>query len=309
MSRLLAELGQAPERDPHLPRLESLRPGDAVARFELLREVGRGGFGVVFEARDRELGRRVAVKTIRRGARHGPACESLEREIEAARLRHPNIVTVLESGRCERGPYLVFEYLCGETLEERLRRGPLPVTDAIGVAVAVARALSHAHAQGVLHRDLKPANVFLPVGAEAKVIDFGLARVFGRGGPPGSGTSRYMSPEQRRRGPEDARTDLFALGLLIYEMVTGRALLRRDGARRPGAWPCGMARVPSALRRIVAALVERDPDRRPGSADEVLVRLPTMGLRLGAGTARRCRSLRAAGLGTKGGEDGNDDLG
>ncbi len=296
VSRLLAELGEAPERDPRLPRLETLRPGDVVGRFELLREAGRGGFGVVFEARDPELDRSVAVKTIRRGARLGPASESLAREIEAGRLRHPNIQTVLGSGRCERGPYVVFEYLSGETLGERLARGPLHARQAVGVAVAVARALAHAHAQGVLHRDIKPANVFLPSAGGAKVVDFGLASVPGSGGPRGSGTSRYMSPEQRRGDPEDARTDLFALGLVVQEMVTGIAPPGREGACRRRTPDSRAARIPVALDRIVADLVEHDPDLRPRSADEVLARLLAVQRRLDAGVTRRCRSAgRAAG--------------
>jgi len=272
LSRLLADLARVPEIDPSSARREHLRPGDVVGRFELLRKIGRGGFGVVFKARDREQRRSVAVKTIRPGSPSAVARESLLREIEAGRLRHPNIVTVLESGRCDRGPYVVFEYLEGETVAERLTRGPMPLTEVIGVAVAVARALACAHAHGVLHRDLKPGNVFLPSAGEPKLIDFGLARVFGSGGPRGSGTSRYMSPEQRNGDPEDARTDLFALGLLIHEMATGRPLLPPDG-RDTGAPSSSAGRVPPALAPIVATLVEHDPDRRPRSADEVLGRL------------------------------------
>lgn len=273
ISRLLADLARAPDFDPPLARRDGFRSGDVAGRFDLLREIGRGGFGVVFEARDRERGRRVAIKTVRPGAPRAQARESLEREIEAGRLKHPNIVAVLEAGRCDRGPFVVFEYLQGETVGERLTRGHLRMRDVIDVAAAVARALAHAHAQGVLHRDIKPGNVFLPSAGEAKVIDFGLAHVFGSGGPRGSGTSGYMAPEQRSGGPEDARTDLYALGLLIHEMATGDALLRRSARRDPGAPSISAVRVPPALEHIVEALVERDPARRPGSADEVLARL------------------------------------
>ncbi len=272
VSQLLVDLARVPAFDTPVRAQRAFRPGDVVGRFALRREVGRGGFGVVFKARDRELGRWVAVKTIRPGAPLAAARESLLREIEAARLQHPNIVRMLEDGRCDRGPYVVFEYLEGETLGERLTRGPLTVTELIEVAVAVTRALAYAHAHGVLHRDLKPGNVFLTSAGGAKVIDFGLASVAGSGGPPGSGTSRYMSPEQRSGAPEDARTDLFALGLVIHEMATGKALLDSDGARHPGV-PASAPLVPPALERLVAALVERDPARRPGSADEVLRRL------------------------------------
>lgn len=250
VSQLLADLARV-AAEPVAPR-ESFRAGDVVGRFELLGELGRGGFGVVFQARDLELGRRVAVKTVRPGAPLVAARETLQREIDAGRLRHPNIVAVLEAGRCERGPYVVFEHLSGESLGERLARGPLAHAEAIGVALSVTRALAHAHARGVLHRDVKPGNVFLTSTGTVKLIDFGLASIDGSRGPRGSGTSGYMSPEQRRGEREDARTDLFALGVLIHEMAP---------------------RMPGALERIAVALVESDPDRRPGSADEVLERL------------------------------------
>ncbi len=287
LSRFLRELACAPARAAGAGLCARARPGDAVGRFELVREIGRGGFGVVFEARDRELGGRVALKLLRSGGLAAAEREGLEREVEAGRLRHPNIVALLDSGSCDRGPYAVFEYLSGETVGERLRRGPLPVAAVLRVAAAVARALSHAHAHGVLHRDLKPGNVFLPSGAEAKLIDFGLARVAGSGGPPGSGTSGYMAPEQRRGEPEDARTDLFALGLLVHEMAAGEALLPRDEADGAGTPPPSppAAGLPAALERLVADLVEREPARRPGSADDVLARLAA--IRDAGGTTRR----------------------
>ena len=261
-----------------------------IGRFELLREAGRGGFGIVFKARDRELRRCVALKTMRPGAPTPAAAESLAREIDVARLRHPNIVTVLEAGRCDRGPYVVFEYLRGETLRQRLDRGPLPLAGVLRVTGAIAGALACAHAQGVLHRDLKPSNVFLTPADGAKVIDFGLARVPAAEGPPGSGTAGYMSPEQRAGGPEDARSDLFALGLLIHEMGTGGAYLRADGTERPGP---SAPRLPPALGELVAALVESDPARRPGSAGELLERLRTVERGLG-GARTPCRRVTRA---------------
>ncbi len=294
ISRFVAELAHAPECDPGLAHGGEPGAGDVLDRYELLREIGRGGFGVVFEARDRALGRRVAVKTVRRGAPVAPACESLRRERDAARLRHPNIVRVLEGGRCERGPFVVLEYLAGETLARRLARGSLPFARSIRIAVAVARALAYAHARGVLHRDLKPANVFLPSAGEPKVIDFGLARMAGRGGPSGSGTSGYMAPEQRRGGPEDARTDLFALGLLIREMATGTKVLPAGEPGGPAASSRSLAGAPSDLERIAAALVEPDPARRPGSADEVLESLLGIQRRLGMRARRGHRSPAAA---------------
>jgi serine/threonine protein kinase len=139
-----------------------LKPQAIVGRFQLLREVGRGGFGVVYEAKDRDLGRSVAFKALRAGTRVALREERLLRQAEAAaRLSHPNIVTLYELGRCEQGPYLVMEMLRGETLEQRLERGPIPLREALRIAVEVTTGVAHAHAQGVVHRDLKPGNVFL----------------------------------------------------------------------------------------------------------------------------------------------------
>ncbi len=289
ISRLLAHLGAAPERDPLVAARARVRPGDVVGRFELVREIGRGGFGVVFEARDRTGGRRVAIKTALPAARTDAARESLERELEVAHLRHPNIHAALEGGRCAAGPFVVLEYLSGETLASRLARGPLPLEQLIEVAIAVAAALRYAHRRGVLHRDVKPANVFLPSGGAPKLIDFGLARVNGRAAPSGSGTSAYMSPEQRRGGCEDGRADLFALGRLIRDMAAGTrdpALLGprdREAALDPTALPLD-------LDRLAGRLADDDPARRPGAAEEVLASLRTIRRSVGAGASSRRRT-------------------
>jgi hypothetical protein len=238
-----------------------------VGRFELVRELGRGGFGVVFEARDGELGRRVAFKAIRPGERaRDPASEQLlRREATAvAQLQHPNIVTLFDVGRSEPGPFLIFELLRGETLAQRLRRGRMSAREAMRVALAVARALVHAHGTGLLHRDLKPSNVFLTVDGGVKVLDFGLAYVFGAGGAARGGTPGYMAPEQRSGGPEDARTDVFAVGTLLVEMVTGA---RAGEGRRGGVAPLlARARVPAGLAALAGRCIEADPALRPPDA-------------------------------------------
>ncbi|MBS1111645.1 MAG: serine/threonine protein kinase, partial [Anaeromyxobacteraceae bacterium] len=217
MSALLEELAEAPEVQPGA----GIGPGTVIGgRFEVLRELGRGGFGVVFEARDRELGRLVAVKVVR--PRRGVDPRMLRSEAEAAAaLHHPNIVTVHDLGSDGGEGWLVLELLRGETLEERLRRGPLPGPEALRVATEVARGLAHAHHAGVLHRDLKPSNVFLCDDGAVKILDFGLSRVFGSGSGPEGGTPAYMAPEQWRREAEDERTDVFALGVMFHEMLTG----------------------------------------------------------------------------------------
>src|SRR5512140_1072666 len=191
MTALIEELVRAPTEAPGDGWAATLRPGATVGRFQLVAELGRGGFGVVWEARDLELGRAVAFKAVRAGGRAGLREERLLREAEAAaRLSHPNIVTLFDAGRSPEGAFLVLELLRGTTLAERLKDGPLPLAEALDVAVQVARGVAHAHAQGVVHRDLKPANVFVCQDGRVKVRDFGLAHAFGRrvqeGGTAGS---------------------------------------------------------------------------------------------------------------------------
>jgi tetratricopeptide (TPR) repeat protein len=266
LSALLAELVGAPARPPPAPWDRLLCAGARVGRFELVRELGRGGFGVVYEARDAELGRRVAFKAIRPGdrARDPRSEELMRREATAvAQLQHPNIVTLFDAGRSDAGPFLIFELLRGETLAQRLAGGRVSSREALRVALAVSRALVHAHANGVLHRDLKPSNVFLTADGGVKVLDFGLAHVFGAGGPPRSGTPGYMAPEQRGGGVEDARTDVYAVGVLVAEMVTGPA----EGAPREDvAALIARARVPAPLAALAARCTRTAPAERPPDA-------------------------------------------
>ena len=291
MSALLAEIAHAATPDPHgaFGPGPALRPGDAVGRFVLVRELGRGGFGRVLEARDPELKRPVALKLLRPRRGGTPEAEAaLHREAEAAaQLQHPNIVTVHDVGRCGAGPFLVMELLRGEPLAERLQRGPLPARQAVDVAADVARALAHAHAAGVLHRDLKPANVFLVEGGPAKVLDFGLARAFGRPAPSGSGTPGYMAPEQRAGGAEDERTDVFAMGLLLHEML--------GGTRSPAGEPAALdgPGVPPALAALVARAADPSPARRPESARAFLEALAAVA----AGWAAAATPAPGAGAG------------
>src|SRR5512133_1239736 len=207
----------------------ALRPGAVVGRFELVRELGRGGFGVVYEARDRALGRPVAFKAVVAGPREAGRHDRLLQEAEAAaRLSHPNIVTLYDVGRSEHGPYLVLELLRGQTLGQRLALGAISAREAVRVAIEVARGLAHAHARGVVHRDLTPGNVFLCEDGQVKVLDLGMAHAFGRRKVAG-GTPSYMAPEQWRDAPEDERTDVFALGVMLHRMLSGDLPFRHEG--------------------------------------------------------------------------------
>ncbi len=273
MSALLQKLYREPD-EHEANSIAAFHPGQVVGRFELVREIGRGGFGVVYEARDRELRRTVAFKSVRVGGALDARQQRLLYEAEAAaRLAHPNIVTLYDVGHCDDGPYLVLELLRGETLGERLKNGALPVNDAMRIALEVARGLAHAHAQGVVHRDLTPGNVFLCWDGQVKILDFGMAHAFGRRKVDG-GTLVYMAPEQIADAPEDERTDVFALGVILYQMLRGELPSRDDGALADGrsgteividGWP--------ALGRLVRRMLEESPLRRPRDGGTVLAAL------------------------------------
>jgi tetratricopeptide (TPR) repeat protein len=255
-----------------------LRPGAIVAgRFELLREIGRGGFGVVYEARDRELGRTVAFKAVRAGERAALREERLVREAEAAaRLSHPNIVTLHDVGRTEHGPYLVLELLRGQPLADRLEQGPIPVREALRIGVETAKGLAHAHEAGVVHRDLKPANVFLREDGQVKLLDFGLAHALGRRRQDG-GTPAFMAPEQWKGAPEDERTDVFALGVLLFRMLAGELPFPDDDEGRAllSSRPPPALDVPEvpALGALVSRMLRKDPVERPRDGAAVLAAL------------------------------------
>jgi tetratricopeptide (TPR) repeat protein len=255
-----------------------LRPGAVVGgRFELVREIGRGGFGVVYEARDRELGRTVAFKAVRAGDRAALREERLLREAEAAaRLSHPNIVTLHDVGRSEQGPYLVLELLRGQTLADRLDQGAIPTREALRIGVEIARGVAHAHAEGVVHRDLKPANVFLRDDGQVKLLDFGLAHALGRRRVDG-GTPAFMAPEQWKGAPEDERTDVFALGVLLFRMLAGELPFPEDDGGREvlSSRAAPSLDVPEfpALGELVGRMLEKDPVRRPRDGAAVLAAL------------------------------------
>ena len=279
LSVLLQELARAPSEDLHRAWQTRLRPGDVVGRFEIFREIGRGGFAVVYEALDQQLGRSVAFKTLRpTRSSHELSADWIHKEAEAvARLDHPAIVTLHEVGSCDSGPYLVEELLLGETLEERLRAGPLPVGEAVAIGLEIARGLAHAHGRGVLHRDLKPGNVFLTEDGRVKLLDFGLAHLLGTRGVHGAGTPAYMAPEQLRGEAVDARADVFALGVTLFEALTGKRPFEvREG--RSAALDSGPPPVPppgtaAPLARLLERCLSVDPAKRPASGQAVVEEL------------------------------------
>lgn len=192
-----------------------------ISHFELEEEIGSGGAGIVYRARDLNLGRRVALKLLR-----GGDAESRQRLIAEARaassLDHPNICTIFEAGESDGETFIAMAWYEGETLDRVLARGPLAPRRAAGIAIQIARGLAAAHEELLIHRDIKPANVMLSQGETVKILDFGLARLLtAPAGRTIDGTPAYMSPEQLRGGPVDQRTDLWSLGIVLYEMLAG----------------------------------------------------------------------------------------
>jgi predicted ATPase len=262
-----------------------LDSGATLGRFRIRRRLGAGGMGEVYLADDLRLGRQVALKLLlgRGGALKD--LERLEREARAASaLNHPGILTVYDIGEAGGVHFIATEFVDGETLRERMARGPMPVADAVGVARAVARALGAAHAAGVVHRDIKPENIMIRADGLIKVLDFGIATAGDLGRTPDdalqatmpasatmAGTLQYMSPEQARGQPIDPRSDIFSLGIVLYEMLAGRPPFGGPG---PAAVllallndpipPLAQFRtdVPPALHAILERTLARDPARR-----------------------------------------------
>jgi serine/threonine protein kinase len=204
-------------------------------RYRLEARIGAGGMSTVYRALDETLQRQVAIKLMNREvASDSDQLERFRREARAvAQLSHPHIVGVIDAGEDDGRPYIVFEYVDGETLKERIRRlGRLPITEAVAYAIEIARALGAAHARHIVHRDVKPQNVLIDEEGRAKVTDFGIARTLDEHGLTADGrvlgTTDYVSPEQALGQPVTGQSDLYSLGVVLYEMLTGEVPFRGD---------------------------------------------------------------------------------
>jgi len=269
----------------------SVEEGVEIGPFRPIREIGRGGMGIVYLAEDTRLARPVALKVlppwigVGREARRRFRAEA--RAVSA--LDHPNIATLYEVDETPAGQlYMAFAFYDGETLADRISRGPLPVGEALDIAIAIAAGLSAAHARGIVHRDVKPSNVLLTEGGAVKLVDFGLAKIAGEEVTDAGvrmGTVAYMSPEQARGDVVDRRTDLWSLGIIVYEMLGGRrpfdadsypALVRfileeeAEPLHSPGE------EVPREVQRVVRKLLRKSPADRYTSADDLLEDLRTL---------------------------------
>ncbi|HEX8252317.1 MAG TPA: protein kinase [Thermoanaerobaculia bacterium] len=277
-----------------------LAPDSSLGPYRVIGLLGEGGMGAVYRAKDTRLGRDVAIKVLSNVTLSDR--ERLQRFEQEARatgmLNHPNLLTIYDIGRDDEGnPFLVSELLEGETLGSRLTRGPLAARRAVDAALQMAHGLAAAHEKGIVHRDLKPDNIFLTRDGRLKILDFGIAKLTGGGaeGPvfesaatePGMvlGTVGYMSPEQVRGEPVDHRSDIFSLGTIVYEMLTGTrafkrnssietlsAILREDPADLTELLP----NIPPALERLVRRCLEKDRELRFQTARDLAFNLDTL---------------------------------
>ena len=277
--------------------------------YQIIGMLGEGGMGVVYRARDTRLGREVAVKLLTNVSFSDR--ERLLRFEQEARatgmLNHPNLLTVYDIGRDGEGnPYLVTELLEGETLRSRLERGPLSPRKGVDAALQMAQGLAAAHDKGIVHRDLKPDNIFLTRDGRLKILDFGIAKLTtpdGKDGPtfemaatePGMvlGTVGYMSPEQVRGEPVDHRSDLFALGTILFEMLTGKRAFKRNSAvetlsailkEEPPDLTELLPHAPQPLERLVRRCLEKDREHRFQSARDLAFNLETLASLSGTAT-------------------------
>jgi hypothetical protein len=288
-----------------------LTPGARLGPYEVLSVVGTGGMAEVYRARDTRLGRDIALKVVNEALASSPELvRRFEKEARlAGSLNHPNVVAVYDVGLHEGAPYFVTELLQGESLRHRLSRGRIPLHTALDWAAQMARGLAAAHGRGVIHRDVKPDNVFVGADGQVKLLDFGIAKLAEAArdeGPHGLmddtvtptgratrtglvlGTPGYMSPEQVRGEPLDPRTDIFSLGAVLYEMLSGRRafeganlvesgypILHNDPASLP-------SEVPSSVAQVVQRCLEKEPEQRFQSASDLAFALGVVGAPTGS---------------------------
>jgi Tol biopolymer transport system component/tRNA A-37 threonylcarbamoyl transferase component Bud32 len=293
------------------PRTLPLSAGTKLGPYEVVSLVGSGGMGEVYKARDARLGRDVAIKILPASiTNEGERLKRFEQEARAvAALNHPNILTIYGIETHDGSPYLVSELLEGETLQQRLREGALPVRKALDIAVQTAHGIAAAHEKGIVHRDLKPANIFITTDGRVKILDFGLAKLTQpdtqqtgadgqtvtrtnamQAGPVTEegvvlGTAGYMSPEQVRGKPADGRSDIFALGTILYEMLSGHRAFQRDSSadtmaailkEDPPELSGEGKPIPTGIDRVVRHALEKNPNERFQSARDLAFDLESL---------------------------------
>jgi serine/threonine protein kinase len=296
-----------------------LAKGSTLGPYQILTLLGKGGMGEVYRARDTRLARDVAIKVIPADlARDPERIKRFEQEARAAgALNHPNVCAILDIGTYEGSPFVVMELLEGETLRERLNAGAIPVRKAVDYVAQVAHGLAAAHEKGVVHRDLKPENLFLTKDGRVKVLDFGLAKLTRpevlapAGEEPVSiaatqtgailGTMGYMAPEQVRGQNADARSDLFAMGAILHELLTGKRVFHGASYvetlhailnKEPAAFSASDRELPPGLEPIVRHCLEKEPEERFQSARDLAFALESLSGGASGTTPRSDRDRR-----------------
>jgi len=276
-------------RDLIVPNMSS----DVISHYQVLGELGRGGMGVVYKASDTKLNRTVALKVLPQNVltTQDDRARFYREARSAAALHHPNIATVFEIDEHEGQPFIAIEFVGGKSLQDRIAEGPLPLKEAVSIASQIAEGLKAAHAANIVHRDIKSANVMLTEDYKAKILDFGLAKTAAstKLTQMGStlGTVAYMSPQQARGEDVDHRTDLWSLGAVLYEMISGKLPFPGDFEQavvysilneEPKPLTSVRTGVPMGLEWIVSKLLAKDPENRYQSASDLLVDLRTVDL-------------------------------
>ncbi|MFY9585078.1 MAG: serine/threonine-protein kinase, partial [Candidatus Acidiferrales bacterium] len=293
--------------------------GHTLSHYRVVEQIGSGGMGVVYRAHDDRLERDVALKVLPTGTLADEAARKRFRKeaLALAKLGHPNIGVIHDFDTQDGVDFLVMEYIAGATLAERIAAGALPEKEVLALGAQIAAALEEAHEHSVVHRDLKPGNILVTPKGQAKVLDFGLAKLLRPSGPRAgetattetvsdtavvAGTLPYMSPEQLRGEPADARADIYATGAVLYEMATGQRPFREGLASRltdailhqPPVPPRTLnGRISPELERIILKCLEKDPENRYQSAKELVVdlrRLATPGSAVAAATAAKTKT-------------------
>ena len=267
----------------------SLTPGSTLGPYAILAELGHGGMGVVYTAHDPRLNRQVAIKVLPPDLTLDDTAKRrfLQEAKAASALDHPNICTIHEINETADGQlYLVMAYYEGETLKERIERGPLALDEAIDIATQVGQGLAEAHGAGIVHRDIKPANLLIAKGGAVKILDFGLAKLAGTEGVTQTGTTvgtvAYMSPEQARGEEVDHRTDIWSLGVVLCEMLVGRTPFQRERGdaivhavlrETPTSLTGLRTGVPMDLERVVTRALSKQADDRSQTVGDLLSEL------------------------------------
>src|SRR5712692_1532500 len=266
----------------------SIAPGTRLGRYEIRSKIGAGGMGEVYLAQDTKLDRRVAIKFLPESlVADEQARKRLVREARAAaKLDHPNICSIYEVSEEDGRSFIVMQYIEGETLDVRVKRKPLELSESLSIGTEIADALAEAHAHGIIHRDIKPSNIMITPRGKVKVLDFGLAKIIGDHAAIDAeaetamfltqtgvvmGTAPYMSPEQLRAEPLDGRSDIFSYGTVLYEIISGQAPFKAKSLaeltsvilmRDPPPLRTHSGTMPAGLEPLILRCLQKEPARR-----------------------------------------------